>query len=142
MIQYFFENVAVFKTDSYTGWLLGIIAKEGKKAGKLTFVFCDDDFLLQVNRSFLQHDYFTDIITFDQVRGKTVSGEIFISLPRVADNAKELNIPAETERLRVMAHGILHLCGYGDKTPEEIKTMRQKENLYMETYVSRETIDE
>lgn len=142
MINYFFEDVPEFGTGKYTNWLKEIIISEGKKPGTLTFVFCSDEYLLRINRDFLQHDYYTDIITFDHVRGKTVSGEIFISLQRISDNSNSLCISFDKELLRVLAHGILHLCGYGDKKEEEITMMRAKENFYIETYVSRETIDE
>jgi probable rRNA maturation factor len=102
---------------------------------QISFVFVDDETLLEINNEFLQHDYYTDIITFDlsQTRGE-VCADIYISNDRVADNAMKLNTPLQEEMLRVMIHGLLHLCGYRDKTKKEQNTMRTKENEYMEYY--------
>jgi rRNA maturation RNase YbeY len=92
--------------------------------GHLSFVFCSDDHLLKVNQQFLQHDYFTDIITFDYTEGDRVSGDLMISIDRVKDNAIALNIPFEIELRRVMIHGVLHLLGFKDKSPKESEKMR------------------
>lgn len=135
MIHYFFENIPEIEIASTTEeWLKNLIQSEGKKLGKITYVFCDDDYLLKVNQSFLQHDYYTDIITFDYVKGKTISGDIFVSLPRISENASTLSKEFENEFRRVLAHGILHLCGYKDKTEDEQKEMRSKEDYYLNLF--------
>ncbi len=135
MITYFFENIAEQQIpETITPWLEKLILNEGKKPGEITYIFCDDEHLLQVNRDFLQHDYYTDIITFDYVKGKTISGDIFVSLPRISDNASALSKNPEEEFRRVLAHGILHLCGYKDKTDAEQEEMRSKEDFYLKLY--------
>lgn len=132
MIQFFFEEVETLALgDKTTDWLKNIIITEQKKVGKITYVFCTDEALLKVNKEFLQHDYYTDVITFDYVKGKTISADIFVSLPRISENAETLNKIFNIELHRVLAHGILHLCGYKDKTEEEIQEMRQKEDFYL-----------
>lgn len=132
MIQFFFEEVETLALgDKTTDWLKNIIITEQKKVGKITYVFCTDEALLKVNKDFLQHDYYTDVITFDYVKGKTISADIFVSLPRISENAETLNKIFNIELHRVLAHGILHLCGYSDKTEEEIHQMRQKEDFYL-----------
>lgn len=132
MIQFFFEEVETLSLDEKTvNWLTGIIVSEQKKAGKITYVFCTDEALLKVNKEFLDHDYYTDVITFDYVKGKTISADIFVSLPRISENAISLNKDFNSELHRVLAHGILHLCGYNDKTDDEIQQMRQKEDFYL-----------
>ena len=132
MIQFFFENTEKITIEStLAAWLEDIILTEGKKPGDINYIFCDDEYLLQVNKEYLQHDYYTDIITFDYVKGKTISGDIFVSLPRIFDNAETLSKDFDSEFFRVLAHGILHLCGYKDKTDEEISIMRNKEDYYL-----------
>ena len=132
MIQFFFENIDKITIDStLAAWLEDIILTEGKKPGDINYIFCDDEYLLQVNKEYLLHDYYTDIITFDYVKGKTISGDIFVSLPRIFDNAETLSKDFDSEFFRVLAHGILHLCGYKDKTDEEISEMRNKEDYYL-----------
>ncbi|MBL0180882.1 MAG: rRNA maturation RNase YbeY [Chitinophagaceae bacterium] len=109
-----------------------IFRKEKTKLQKLDYVFCSDDFLLDINKKFLKHNYFTDIITFDLSRLKNqVEGEVYISIDRVIDNAKTLKIPPKTELCRVIFHGALHLCGYSDKKRGEIEIMRAKEEEYL-----------
>ncbi len=105
-----------------------------KKLGEINYIFCDDEYLLKINQDYLQHDYYTDIITFDYVKGKTISAEIFVSLQRISDNASTLSRDYEDELRRVLAHGILHLIGYKDKTKEEEKEMRRMEDLYLAKY--------
>jgi len=135
MINYFFENIDPKKIDSnISTWLEDLIISESRKPGDINFIFCDDDYLLKVNQDYLDHDYYTDIITFDYVKGKTISGDIFVSLPRILDNASTLSQDFESEFRRVLAHGLLHLCGYKDKTEEEASTMRQKEDFYINRY--------
>ena len=116
-----------------------ICLAESKNIGDLSFVFTDDDYLLEVNKQFLDHDYYTDVITFDYTVSDAISGDIMISLDRVMDNAKQLNCSFEAELYRVCFHGVLHLCGYKDKTPSDEKIMRSKEDFYLNRFVSRET---
>lgn len=135
MINYFFENIEQKEIQpKISEWLENLIISEEKKPGTINYIFCDDEHLLQVNRDFLQHDYYTDIITFDYVKGKTISGDIFVSLPRISDNASTLSKNPEEEFRRVLAHGILHLCGYKDKTEDEQREMRSKEDFYLNLY--------
>jgi probable rRNA maturation factor len=106
-----------------------------KPLEQLNYIFCTDEYLLHVNREFLKHDYYTDIITFDlSEENGTITGEIYISIDRVRDNARQNNVRLYEELHRVIFHGALHLCGYGDKAPKEVKQMRAKENFYMEKY--------
>ncbi len=139
MVLNYIKNDTFFYENTYTEiieenlkpWIEKIIITEEKKLGEINYIFCDDEYLLKINQDFLDHDYYTDIITFDQVRGKTISGEIFVSLQRIKDNASLISKNYEEEKKRVIAHGILHLCGYKDKTEEEQKTMRAKEDFYL-----------
>jgi len=134
MIQFFYENLQESVNTDYQQWLEDIILSEGKKIGEINYIFCDDEYLLKINQDYLLHDYYTDIITFDYVKGKTISGEIFVSLQRISDNASTLSKDYEEELKRVLAHGILHLAGYKDKTEEEEKEMRRMEDLYLVKY--------
>ncbi|MCT3923944.1 rRNA maturation RNase YbeY [Elizabethkingia anophelis] len=135
MINYFYENVApISDEEKRAEWLEKLILEEGKKSGDINYILCDDEYLLEINRQYLDHDYYTDIITFDYCKGKIISGDIFLSLQRVLDNASMLETKQEEELNRVLAHGILHLCGYKDKTEEEQKTMRSKEDYYIGKY--------
>lgn len=132
MIQFFFENIQETPLNTNLKlWLEHIILSEGKKMGDINYIFCDDEYLLKINQDYLQHDYYTDIITFDYVKGKKISGDIFVSVTRVSENAPLLSKSFEEELHRVMAHGVLHLCGYKDKTETEIKEMRSKEDFYL-----------
>lgn len=135
MIHFFFENIEdIPLTDRVKSWLEELILKEKHKVGTINYIFCDDDYLLKVNRDFLQHDYYTDVITFDYVKGNTVSADIFVSLPRISENAKTHSEDVETELQRVLAHGLLHLCGYKDKSEEDLLEMRDKEDYYLRNY--------
>ena len=135
MINYFFENIDSRDIHPDTSkWLENLIISENKKPGEINYIFCDDDYLLKVNQDYLDHDYYTDIITFDYVKGKTISGDIFVSLPRILDNASTLSQNFESELNRVLCHGILHLCGYKDKTEEEQTQMRSKEDFYINQF--------
>jgi rRNA maturation RNase YbeY len=109
-------------------WLQQVIRKEGKVTGDISYVFCDDAYMIQQNNAFLQHDTYTDIITFDECVGDVISGSILISADRVAENASKFGKTFENELLRVVVHGTLHLCGYKDKSESEAKLMRQKED--------------
>ena len=107
-----------------------VIRKEKKKEGEINFIFCSDTFLLEINKKFLKHNTLTDIVTF-QYPSENISSEIFISVPRVKENAKKFSVPFENELRRVMIHGALHLCGYKDKTGKQKKEIRKKENYYL-----------
>ncbi len=113
--------------------------QEGKILKDLSLVFTDDEYLLEVNKQYLNHDYFTDVITFDYSSFPEVSGDVMISLDRVKDNALSLEQSFEREFYRVVFHGVLHLCGYKDKTKENASVMRSKEDYYLNRFVSRET---
>ena len=127
-IRYNYEtDFDLKKEDDYSDWINRIIASEGFIVGELSFVFCDDAYLLEINQKFLNHDTYTDIITFDYSEGKIVSGDVFISVERVQENAGIFSVEYDTELKRVMAHGLLHLIGYGDKSEEEAVLMRGKE---------------
>jgi len=116
-----------------------LITLEGKALKELSLVFTDDEYLLEVNKQFLNHDYYTDVITFDYSSFLDVSGDVMISLDRVKDNAISLDQSFELEFYRVVFHGVLHLCGYKDKSEEEAALMRSKEDFYLNRFVSRET---
>ncbi len=109
-------------------WLRLVAAGYGFTIGNLNYIFCSDKRILEVNRQFLQHDYYTDVITFDYCAGNVLSGDIFISLETVVSNAQELGVDSEHELLRIIVHGLLHLTGQGDKTPETKAEMTKKEN--------------
>jgi rRNA maturation RNase YbeY len=116
-----------------------LVLNEGKRLKDLSLVFTDDDYLLEVNKQYLNHDYFTDVITFDYSDFPEVSGDVMISLDRVKDNALSMNLAYELEFYRVVFHGMLHLCGYKDKNKEDVVVMREKEDFYIQRFVSRET---
>lgn len=120
--------------------LKNLATEEGKVLKDLSIVFTDDEYLLEVNKQYLNHDYFTDVITFDYSSFPEVSGDVMISLDRVKENAQSLNQRFELEFYRVVFHGVLHLCGYKDKTEADTKLMRSKEDFYINKFVSRETI--
>ena len=129
MIDFNFIDVPPLENDRpLLDWLLRVAKSEGYSVSALSYVFCTDDYLLTLNQSYLSHDTFTDIITFDYVEGTRVSGDIFISVDRLEDNATIFKVSFEEERLRVMAHGLLHLMGYKDKTTEDQLVMSNKEN--------------
>lgn len=118
-------------------WLQAVASSYGKRIGELNYIFCDDAEILEVNRQFLQHDYFTDIITFGHSHGRVLSGDLFISLDTVASNASTVSHEAyDRELLRVIVHGLLHLCGINDKGPGEREIMEQCENRALELYKS------
>lgn len=116
-------------------WLEAVAANHARILGDLGYIFCDDEKILAVNRQFLQHDYYTDIITFDYSRGKLVSGDMFISLDTVASNAAGLGVDPDRELLRVIVHGVLHLCGINDKGPDEREVMEANEDAALALYV-------
>ena len=120
--------------ELYSAWIKNVIISEGKKVGELSYIFCDDDYLLKLNKEYLDHDTLTDIISFDYSVGKIVQGDIFISTERVKENSVHFNVSFADELRRVIIHGVLHLCGYKDKTPEESELMRSKEEEKMKLF--------
>lgn len=119
-------------------YIESIFKKEKKKLDDISYIFCSDDYLLQINRDFLQHDYYTDIITFDISNpGEGITSEVYISIDRVKDNAVQHGTRFQDEILRVLFHGALHLCGYKDKKPKEVALMREKEDYYIKGYLRK-----
>lgn len=116
-----------------------IFAKEKKRLSHINYIFCSDKRLLEINRKFLNHDFYTDIITFDLSEGRGTEAEIYISIDRVRENAKNLGYSFKSELHRVIFHGALHLCGYGDKTKKEKEKMRKKEDLYLISCLKKNT---
>lgn len=132
MISYNSENTFQLENESQIStWLEAVILNENFKLGEINYIFCNDDYLHKLNLEFLQHDNLTDIISFDYTVGKIIQGDIYISTERVADNAQDFKVSVEEELHRVMVHGVLHYCGYKDKTDKEAKLMREKENHYL-----------
>lgn len=133
MISYFTEGVKFELKGKLLNnrWLKMVVESEVKRMGDLSIIFCSDPYILDVNLRYLQHDYFTDIITFDYCEGNKISGDLFISIDSVRENALFYGATFEDELDRVMVHGVLHLLGYDDHTPEEIEVMRAKENYYV-----------
>ena len=130
MISYNTENVKMpaLPRRATNAWIRAVAAHYGKKVGDVAYIFCDDAKILEVNRQYLQHDYYTDIITFDYCEGDTLHGDIFVSLDTVRSNAAEFGTTFDNELHRILIHGILHLCGQADKTPEARAEMTRKEN--------------
>ena len=122
----------ISNSDATVLWLSSIISQENYNEGEVSIVFCDDEFLHKLNVEFLNHDTLTDVISFDYSIGKEIHGEIFISIDRVRENAYEFNQNFDTELSRVMAHGVLHYCGYKDKSTSEAAIMRSKEEFYLQ----------
>ena len=133
MVSYFNEDIHFNLKDKRLNnlWLKMVIESEIKKPGAISIIFCSDNYILDVNMKYLQHDYFTDIITFDYCEGNVVSGDLFISIDSVRENARFYGTEFKDELDRVMVHGVLHLLGYDDHTPEDIAVMRDKENYYV-----------
>lgn len=136
MIQYISEGVNPpdLHKQKTNRWIKETAAEYGKKAGDIAYIFCSDERILEVNKQYLQHDYYTDIITFDYSEGQIISGDIFISVDTVKTNALEFGVSFEQELNRILIHGILHLCGQDDKTPELRLEMTRKENLAIERF--------
>lgn len=129
MINFNYELDFALTDEAYfTDWITRVIDSENFQIGDLNYIFCSDEYLLQVNLAYLNHDYYTDIITFDYCEAQQISGDIFISIDRVRENAKSFAVSFNEELLRVMAHGLLHLMKYKDKTDEDSSLMRRKEN--------------
>ena len=142
MINLFFEDVEVpnLQASPLIDWLSTVCTEEGKVLDEVNLIFCSDEYLLKMNVEYLQHDYYTDIISFDYCEGNRILGDLFISKDRVLDNADQNNVTFDLELQRVIVHGVLHLCGFKDKSEEEQKLMRTKEDYYLSKIVSRETL--
>lgn len=125
------SNYRVEQKNILRQWIQSAVKREKKTAGEISFNFCSDEYLLSVNKEHLKHDYYTDIITFDFCDGNTISGDIYISIDRVKENAKTEKKTISNELHRVIIHGVLHLCGYKDKKPAEALQMREKEDFYL-----------
>lgn len=141
MVRYYNENIDfVLKNKLLNNrWLKTVAGSEMKKLGNINIIFCSDDYILDVNMKYLQHDYFTDIITFDYCEKDFLSGDLFISIDSVRENALYYGTEFADELNRVMVHGLLHLIGYDDHSEEDIKMMRYKENYYLELRKAMET---
>ena len=132
-IQYCSEDISIPKIQKrkITRWIKETITLEGKVTGDISFIFCSDAYLLEVNKQYLNHDYFTDIITFDYVENNVISGDIFISCDRIRENAEEFKTGFDNELSRIIIHGVLHLLGYKDKSKKEKLLMTDKEDFYL-----------
>ncbi|MEO2060371.1 MAG: rRNA maturation RNase YbeY [Mesonia sp.] len=129
MINFFSENNFELEDNvAYEKWLQNVIISEKKKEGDINYIFCDDEYLHEINVKYLNHDDYTDIISFDNAVGNILHGDIFISTERVAENAEKFQVEFQEELKRVIAHGLLHFCGYKDKTDDEAQLMREKED--------------
>jgi rRNA maturation RNase YbeY len=133
MIDFQFVNKEIpgFDSEFFVLSLTSLVKEEGKLLGDVYVIFVSDDYLLEINQSYLNHDYYTDIITFDYCEQNVISGDLFISVDRVRENADVFNVDFGTELHRVIIHGVLHLCGYKDKTEDDEEVMRKMENKYL-----------
>ncbi len=137
MIRYFTEDITfqLKEKRKVSKWVKETVASESFKLGDINYIFCSDEYLLNVNKQYLNHNYYTDIITFDNTEDENkISGDIFVSIDRVKENAMNHKFEFDEELRRVLIHGILHLCGYKDKTPKQKKEMRNKENFYLSKF--------
>lgn len=132
-VNYYIEDVSLpkIKKRKFSSWIKETIALEGRTLGVISFIFCSDDYLLNVNKQYLNHDFYTDIITFDYVENNVISGDIFISFDRVKENAIEFKTGFENELSRIIIHGVLHLLGYKDKAKKDKQLMTKKEDFYL-----------
>ena len=128
------------KKRNVSAWIKKVAELHGKKVGDLSYLFCSDDHILEVNKEYLQHDYYTDIITFDYTEGDVISGDMVISVDTIATNAEKFNTSFESEFFRVVIHGVLHLCGINDKGPGEREIMEQHEDEALEVAKSFELV--
>jgi rRNA maturation RNase YbeY len=132
-IIYFAEDVSFpkLKKRKTSGWIKKVIISEGKSVGEISFIFCSDNYILEVNKKYLNHDYYTDIITFDYVECDKINGDIFISTDRVRDNANAFSKTFNNEMNRILIHGVLHLLGYKDKNRKDKSLMTKMEDIYL-----------
>lgn len=129
MISFNYEiDFEIQEETSYTNWVSSIILSENKSEGEINYIFCDDNYLLEINQQYLNHDTLTDVISFDYSLGDEIHGDIYISIERVRENADDFKVPFEEELKRVMIHGVLHYCGYKDKSDADELLMRSKED--------------
>lgn len=132
MISFNYEtDFKLSKAQDFSKWISNVIVSEDCREGDINYIFCSDDYLYDINLKYLNHDTLTDIISFDYSVGKELHGDIYISIDRVADNAKDFNVEFSEELKRVMVHGVLHYCGYKDKSESDKLTMRSKEDFYI-----------
>lgn len=138
MINYIVESIEIpdFNQDMITSWIKKTADFYSKKTGNINYIFCSDERILEVNRQYLQHDYYTDIITFDYSQGDKISGDIFISVDTVKSNSIEQKTEYEEELRRIIIHGILHLCGQNDKNPTDKAEMTKKENWALKQFAN------
>ena len=137
MIEYqYIESENLTDSDAISLWLRNVIKEEGKQLGELVYVLCKDEYLVEKNIQFLDHNTLTDVITFDYCEEELINGDILISTERVADNSKTYKVNYLTELHRVMVHGLLHLLGYKDKNEKDAKIMRKKENYYLNKFIN------
>jgi rRNA maturation RNase YbeY len=135
MISFNYETDFTLDNETvFSDWLSEVISSELKNEGEINYIFCDDDYLLEINQQYLDHDTLTDIISFDYSVGNELHGDIFISVERVRDNAIDFNVSFEDELKRVMVHGVLHYCGYKDKSESDERMMREKEEEKMKMF--------
>lgn len=135
MISFNYETDFELENEAqYEDWISRIIESEGFNEGEINYIFCDDEYLHKINVEYLDHDTLTDIISFDYSVGNVLQGDIFVSVERVLDNAKDFNVSFEEELKRVLSHGVLHYCGYKDKSPEDEALMRSKEEEKMQMF--------
>jgi len=135
MISFNYETEFELQNESdFSKWLSEVILSENKKEGEINYIFCDDDYLLEINQQYLDHDTLTDIISFDYSVGNELNGDIFVSVDRVKENASDYNVSFQEEIQRVLVHGILHYCGYKDKTEADELVMRRKEEEKMKMF--------
>jgi probable rRNA maturation factor len=135
-INFFSEGIG-FKPKQILkikSWLKDVAKEEGYQVGTLNYVFCNDEYILETNRQYLQHDYYTDIITFDNTENCKISGDLVVSIDTVKSNAELIGVDINQELCRVIVHGVLHLCGYKDKSDDEERLMRDKENCYLSKF--------
>ena len=134
-ISFYAEDIELpaIKKEAVSNWIRKVAETYGKKTGDISYIFCSDEKILEVNQEYLQHDYYTDIITFDDsdLKEGYIAGDIFIDVETVADNARQYGATRREEMLRVIVHGVLHLCGQGDKTPRTNAQMHRKEDKYL-----------
>ena len=132
MISFNYEiDFELSNADKISKWLSSVISSEKFREGDINYIFCDDEYLLELNMEFLNHETLTDIISFDYTVGKELHGDIFVSVERVKENAKEFEVSFNEELNRVLVHGILHYCGYKDKVDEDTRVMREREDHYL-----------
>ena len=141
-VHFYFEKVTLSLKDrkKLKSFIISLIGNEKKRLSHLNYVFCSDKALLAINRKYLGHDFYTDVITFDlSTSSKEILADIYISADRIKENAKTIKVSAREELHRVMFHGLLHLCGYNDKTESQKNVIRKKEDFYVDLYFSRFT---